>query len=174
MNPELVFPSEKYKESFLEALAEETNETSRLEGPKERGDLARSDFSAFLKLLEDERNGINLKEERVPQTAYWLVEGDKFIGRVSIRHFLNEKLKNVGGHIGYSIRPTEREKGYGSLILKLVLPKAKGMGLDKVMVTCSKDNIASKKIIEKNQGMLDSEGIGDKGEPLLRFWIENK
>ena len=170
MNPTLVFPSEKYKTSFLEALAEQDDgKHSRLDGDKHA--KFNNDFNAFLAHLKDAREGKNLPERYVPQTVYWLVEGNKFIGRVAIRHVLNDHLMMIGGHIGYAIRPTERKKGYGNLALKLALPKARELGIEKALVTCEKDNLASRKIIEKNEGIFENEKMGDDGKVMLRFWV---
>ena len=169
MNPTLVLPSEKYKDSFLEALAEQDGgKDSRLDG--DRHAKFNGDFDAFLLYLKEAREGKNLPEGYVPQTVYWLVDGNKFIGRVAIRHALNERLILVG-HIGYAIRPSERGKGYGNLALKLALPKAKKLGIEKALITCAKDNIASRKIIEKNGGILEDERVADDGTPMLRFWV---
>ncbi len=162
INPTLVLPSEEYKESFIEALAEQPEgEKSRLNGDKQG--KYDGDFDAFLASLKDAREGKNLPEGYVPQTVYWIVDGNKFIGRVAIRHMLNDHLTILGGHIGYAIRPTERNKGYGSLALKLALPKARELGIEKALVTCAKGNLASKKIIEKNGGIFEDEGIADDG-----------
>jgi predicted acetyltransferase len=170
MEPVLVLPLEKYKESFLEALAEQTPEQeSPLEGESYK--RFNGDFGAFLAYMKDESEGKNMLEGRVPQTVYWLVEGDKFIGRISIRHFLNEHLKNMGGHIGYSIRPSAREKGYGSLMLTLALPKAKEIGIDPALITCNSTNIASKMIIEKHGGVPDVSYTTPEGVMKLRFWV---
>lgn len=170
MKPELVLPSEKYKESFLEALANESlQETSGL--MSKRAHKFRDDFDGYLQFLEDLRHGKHLAEGSVAETVYWLVENNNFIGRVSIRHALNPKLTRIGGHIGYSIREDKRKKGYGSLILKLALPKAKELGIDLALLTCNKDNFASRRIIEKNGGILEDEILGDDGVPFLRFWV---
>ena len=170
MEPILVLPSEKYKESFLEAIAEQPDEQlARVEGY----DINRytGDFDLFLKNIANEREGKNLPDSWVPQTVYWLVEDDKFIGRFSIRHTLNDHLRKMGGHIGYSIRPTERNKGYGKLGLKLALPKAKELGIDPALITCNPDNIASRKVIEANGGIFHDEVVGDDGTAKLRFWV---
>ena len=174
MKPELVLPSEKYKESFLEALAEQKGgdhitHSNRLEG--EKYEKFENDFEGFLAYQKDEREGRNLPEGWVQQTVYWLVDGDKFIGRVSIRHILNQHLLTMGGHIGYSIRPSERHKGYGTLALKLALPKAREIGIEKALLTCNTDNIGSRKIIEKNGGILEDQRVGSDGIIKLRFWV---
>ncbi len=165
---ELVLPSEKYKESFLNVFNEYTGDEI-----KDHFNLSKfdPDFSKFLENLKNEREGKYLKEGYVPQTIYWLVKGDRFIGRVGIRHKLTEKLKIVGGHLGYAIRPSERGKGYGSLALTLGLPKAKELGLDSVLITCKSTNIASKKIIEKHGGVF--EGLTPfEDADMLRYWVK--
>ena len=84
---------------------------------------------------------------------------------------MREKLRVIGGHIGYGIRPTERNKGYGSIILRLALEKARKLGIKNVLITCAKDNIASAKVVQNNGGKLDSELI--KGNRTVqRYWIE--
>jgi predicted acetyltransferase len=87
---------------------------------------------------------------------YWLVNGNKFIGRIKYRPILNEALKSHGGNIGYKVRPSERGKGYASQMLNEVIKKAKSDGLNEVFMTCDSDNIASIKIIEKSGGVLQS------------------
>ncbi len=170
MNPILVLPSEKYKESFLEALAEQDpGQMNPLEGESYK--RFNGDFEAFLAYLSDEREGKNLLEGRVPQTVYWIIDGEKFIGRISIRHRLNEALMHIGGHVGYSIRPSERHKGYGSIALGLVLPKVHELGIEKALLTCLKTNEASRRIIEKNGGIFENEVTNDEGLVSLRFWV---
>ncbi|MBP7805027.1 MAG: GNAT family N-acetyltransferase [Candidatus Pacebacteria bacterium] len=170
MEPHLELPSIKYKDSFLEAIAEQdSTQFSRVEGyTSESYD---GDFDAYLQKLEDYRQGKNLPGDWVPQTVYWLIDNEEFIGRVSIRHYLNDNLEKIGGHIGYSIRPSKRGKGYGNLILTLGLTKAKELGLENALVTCDRDNLASKKIIEKNGGVFEDERGDDDGQIKLRFWV---
>jgi predicted acetyltransferase len=86
---------------------------------------------------------------------------------------LNKFLFNEGGHIGYSIRPTEREKGYGTLILNLGLEKCRELNLKKILLTCDKTNIASGKVIQNNGGMLENELYSEAfSEMIQRYWIE--
>ena len=109
----------------------------------------------------------------MPATALWLVDNGEFIGSLSLRHRLNENLLKMGGHIGYSIRPSARKRGYGTKILELALPIAKSLGIDKVLVTCDDDNTGSAKIIEKNGGVLENK-VEHEGKLKRRYWIENK
>ena len=164
----LVLPSSEYKGSFLEALRE-----FQEEGRYTDLDLKEleEDFDTYVhKFL---RAAVEPEEGKVPDTYFWLVDGDEVIGRVSIRHTLNEKLRSVGGHIGYDIRPSKRRLGYGTKLLALALPEAKKLGIDSALVTCDVTNIGSRKIIEANGGVLEDEVPGEEGEPnKLRFWIE--
>lgn len=113
-----------------------------------------TEFKHMLIVRDKESRGEDLQEDRVPQTWYWMYDGDRPVGLIKIRHYLNDYLKEHGGHIGYAIRPSERSKGYGTKMLNLALEKAKEMGIEDIMFTCNPDNIASRKVIEKNGGEL--------------------
>jgi predicted acetyltransferase len=107
----------------------------------------------------------------VPAHTYFLVCNNKRIfGAINIRHCLNEYLFQFGGHIGYGIRPSERGKGYASLMLGMALPIAKKLGIDEVLVTCDKNNTASAKTIIKNGGILENE-VMEEEEIVQRYWI---
>jgi predicted acetyltransferase len=100
------------------------------------------------------------------------VEDGEFIGRISIRHQLTDMLTVYGGHIGYEIRPSMRRRGYGTLMLKLVLPEAYRLGLTRVLITCDDTNIPSAKIIESNGGVLiDVQQLDFRPVPTRRYWI---
>ena len=109
-------------------------------------------------------------------TQYFGIYNGKIIGTIQIRHYLNDFLLRSGGHIGYSIRPTERRKGYGAQTLNLALDYCKRLGLKKIMLGCYKDNIASVKTIEKCGGVCEKEITYIDGKPVLIYWIqiENK
>lgn len=109
----------------------------------------------------------------VPSSTYLGVrEKDNYIvGMIDIRHYLNEYLTQVGGHIGYGVRKTERNKGYAKQMLKLALEKCKELKIKKVLITCDEDNIASEKVILSANAKL--EDIRDvDGENKKRFWID--
>lgn len=112
-----------------------------------------ADFEAYVEKKTGQSRGENLPEGYVPSTELWLVDGDEYIGSISIRHRPTEYLEKLGGHIGYDIRPSMRGRGYGSKILELALPKAKELGTARILVTCDATNAASRKIIEKNGGV---------------------
>ena len=109
----------------------------------------------------------------VPSSTYLAVrEKDNYIvGMIDIRHYLNEYLTQVGGHIGYGVRKTERNKGYAKQMLKLALEKCKELKIKRVLITCDEDNIASEKVIlSANAKLEDIRNID--GENKKRFWID--
>lgn len=107
----------------------------------------------------------------VPATQYVCVNGEgRIVGMIDLRHRLNEHLAEFGGHIGYSVRPAERRKGYASQMLAMVLPEAEKLGFDRVLVTCDKGNEASRRTIERNGGRFEREAR-DGDEIVLRYWI---
>lgn len=114
--------------------------------------------------------GIHDDRNLVPGTTFLYMIDDEVIGIINIRHCLNEYLLNIGGHIGYSIHPNYRNKGYATIMLKEALKFCREWEITPVLVTCDKDNIASRKTIEKCGGVFENEYI-DKDETILRFWI---
>ena len=129
-------------------------------------------YKEWLKIRDNERKGI-VEEGRVPASFYFMVDEDRIIGCISIRHNLNtEFLRKFGGHIGYNIRPSERGKGYGTEMLYLALFKCEELGLSDVMITCKKDNIASAKVIEANGGKLHDEVYIPEEDDIFRiYWV---
>jgi predicted acetyltransferase len=171
-----VLPTAEYKRSFLEAVSEYQQEGGSDDRSKRYSGLSVSeleaDFAAYVEKEKSHALGKNLPEGYVPETTYWLVDAREFIGRVSIRHRLTEHLLRIAGLIGYDIRPSKRKRGYGTKILELVLPRAKTIGLHKVLVTCDATNVGSRKIIEKNGGVLENQVPSpETGIDKLRFWI---
>jgi predicted acetyltransferase len=95
----------------------------------------------------------------------------KIVGLIDIRHTLNQFLREYGGNIGYSVRPSERNKGYATEILKQGLEYCKTIHLKKVMLACNKDNKASSRTIEKCGGVLEREFIYLDGKTIQVYWI---
>jgi predicted acetyltransferase len=107
----------------------------------------------------------------VPATLFFMVDkNQKIIGAIHLRHTLSESLRQNGGHIGYGIRPSERGKGYGSLMLKMLLADIKEKGFDKVLLTCDEENTASQKTIEGNGGVLE-ENLLFEDVWTRKYWI---
>ena len=163
----LIEPAAELWPEFL-AMAEEYS----LAGDP-RYQPALEDFPAYLRSLLDGARGIGLLPGRVPFSTFWLTSGRHLIGRSSIRHRLTPDLEDEGGHIGYDIRPSERRKGYGTLILRLTLDEARRLGISRALLTCDSDNVASAKIIEKNGGKFQDVGVSERsGKLITRYWIE--
>ena len=106
-------------------------------------------------------------------TYYWLIDDAKelFIGEIAIRHRLNKELELCGGHIGYGIRYSMQNMGYGSLMLKMALLKAKELGLTKILITCDSSNLKSKRVMEKN-GFIYKDKVFIDDRDILKYWRE--
>src|SRR6266487_3090498 len=166
----LTEPSTRYKEQFISAVQE-----FQREGCQQDYDVLRisADFEKFVQRLQEEKDRRSVSPGFVPASTFWLIDDTEYIGRLSLRHELNDRLLKMGGHIGYEIRPSMRRQGYGQEILRLGLEKARALGLSRVLVTCDEDNIGSKKIIEHNGGQFENS-VEVEGSPKkkLRYWID--
>lgn len=137
------------------------------------GSIGADDFDGSVGRAKDHACGIALPEGWVAASTYWLVCGNRIVGTCNLRHRLNEFLEKHGGHIGYSVRPSQRGKGYGKVMLGLVLKKARALGIKRVLVTCDDNNIASARVIEVNGGKLGDKIENENSQVLLRrYWIE--
>ena len=163
---ELVAPSAAWREPFLEAESEFVAGTS----PSSVHRFPDEPFDVYAERLDSWTRGEQLPDGWVAVSTLWLVDGDAWIGRVTLRHELSDSLRKWGGHIGYEIRPSRRRQGYGTLALRLALGHAAGLGIDSALVTCFADNVASRRIIEANGGELEAEFIHED-RPALRYWV---
>ena len=127
------------------------------------------DFDHYLEHLEVK----TASEGLVPDSVFFLLDEDRnrLLGAVNIRHYLNEALLREGGHIGDGIRPGERRKGYASEMIRLALIECRKLGIDRVLMTCDKDNVGSVKSIIKNGGVLENEFVNSDGMTEQRYWI---
>lgn len=166
----LEFPSVERKEDILEYKKEFLENEEILHGTA--GLQNEESYEVWYQAVVDNGSEDTVREGLVPSTTYLGVEKEtgKIVGFIDIRHRLNEYLLQYGGHIGYSVRKSERRKGYAAEMLKLALEECRKMKIDKVLVTCDRGNIGSEKTILKNGGVFENE-VPEEGHFTRRFWI---
>ena len=161
----------------IEKLAlefQEANDEYPFEGVSDLKKVINNSFEEYFNGLEINKHIDEIYPTYANQTTYVLADDSNHIyGLINLRHELKGKLTEVGGHIGYGIRPSERKKGYATLQLKLILDKLKELNINQALITCRENNIASKKTMEKFIGKKDTlvpsnhEGIME-----YRYWID--
>lgn len=161
-------PSLARKEEALEYIREHHEYNSNINGS---GGLDRylDDYEGWLQKLED---GKKPTPERVPALTYFLVRerDNKIIGMANIRLYLNERLQREGGHIGYGIRPTERQKGYNKINLYRALEICEEHGIEEVVLDCNKENLGSSRTMIALGGVKQYEKVIDD-ELIERYKI---
>ena len=167
----LVKPNLSYADEIIKY-----KEESLKESPLINGSAGLNRFSSiedWLEELKKRSSEATVPEGLIPSSTYLGVrEKDNYIvGMIDIRHYLNEYLTQVGGNIGYSVRKTERNKGYAKQMLKLALEKCRDLKMKKVLITCDEDNIASEKVILSANAKFEDIRCID-GENKKRFWID--
>lgn len=167
----LVKLTPEYRRHLFEMMDEWTATGEKIIPYAIRKNDYREDFDLYMAQIELTAPMDGL----VPDSTFFALdtERDIFVGAVNIRHYLNGALLNGGGHVGDGVRPSERRKGYGTKMVALALDECKKLGIDRVLMVCNKNNIASAKTIVKNGGVLEDER-DDEGAIIQRYWIENK
>jgi len=164
----LVCPNKKYERSYREYIAELGDEDRY---PFQM-DIDHSDFDALLQRLADFSNGVNIPNGYVATSTYWLVEDQELVGVSSLRHYLNDRILECGGHIGLGIRPSRRGQKIGTELLALTLLKARHLGIGEVHIHCHKNNVASGRMITRNGGILHSEiDVGEAAVTVQRYLV---
>lgn len=136
-------------------------------------DLECCDFGALLQRLSQFAQGVDIPPGYVASSTYWLVDGPELIGVSNLRHTLNERIKECGGHIGLGIRPSHRGRGLGTRLLSLTLDRAREIGIGEVHIHCHKSNEASGRMIVRNGGVLHSEiEVGDPVAIVQRYVVQ--
>jgi predicted acetyltransferase len=171
--PELTPPTVRLHASWL-AARDEWGRGAHQDGAGLHADDdvdSAAGFAAWAgRLLREADVSVPPAEGRVHCTYWWITEGESYLGAISLRHELNDFLLRAGGHIGYGIRPSARGRGLASWALRSVLPHARALGLDKVLVTCDDSNLASARVIEKAGGVLEDKRDTELGH-TRRYWI---
>lgn len=181
---ELVYPNLKYKESVKKAALEYKKQPS----PFDLGQIKRlveglsGDFDTYLnnyiEKAEKSRNSKTVSDGKVPMTTFWLIKDGNYIGVFDVRHQLTDSLQLSGGNIGYEIIPSERGKGMAKTGLHFLLNYChEVLSLEKVLITCNTDNIASYKTMnslkEEYGGFEDTPSLVD-GKTSRRIWVLTK
>ena len=166
VKPDLSYADEiqRYKKEFLE------------DEPIINGSAGLDRFSTIEEWLEELKKRSSkdtVPEGLVPSSTYLGIrEKDNYIiGMIDIRHCLNDFLLQAGGNIGCGVRKSERKKGYAKQMIRLALEKCKELKIEKVLITCNEDNIASEKSIISCGGILEDIRTVD-GKNYKRFWIK--
>ena len=146
----------------------------RFEGIRDFEKIEKLSFNDWIDDLEKNKYEKNLPESYSPHTLYLAInDNNKIVGAIGIRWKQVPVLMAFGGLIGYSVRPSQRGKGYASEMLKLALDKFKNTNIENILITCKDFNIASKKVIEKNGGIFENTySNDDDGYTYLRYWIK--
>lgn len=170
---ELIFPTKDYETQIMDYKNEFEINGGSMDGTA--GLQKAKDFDDWFSLLTDNLKEETVRDGLVQASTYLAVRfcDKRVIGMIDIRHSLNDYLLKFGGHIGYSVRKSERRKGYAKKMLCLALEKCKELNIEKVLVTCDKENIASAKTIMRNGGVLQNEVLEEK-RITQRYWISLK
>ena len=172
--PELIAPTARLHKSWLEARDEWGFGVHQDGSGLHEDDTPETTegFEAWLARLHREGDrSVTPIAGRVHSTYLWMVEDDRYLGAIALRHELNDFLLEAGGHIGYGVRPSARRRGLATWALGAVLPKAAAFGLKQVLVTCDDANIASQRVIEGNGGVLEDIRDTQLGR-TRRYWID--
>ena len=173
MNVKLIKLSKEYYTQLSEMIDEWKLDHEVNQGDHSPGIIFKNDYHNFDFYLENLESN-EPKGGKVPNSVYFLldIEGDRLLGAVDVRHYLNDYLLQFGGHIGDGIRPSERRKGYATEMIRLSLIECKKLGISRVLMVCDKTNVGSAKSIIKNGGVLENEFVDNNGKTQQRYWIE--
>lgn len=167
----LVLPSTNYHHAFSK-LVEDYGTAGEL-GKYEFYRQGLADFTGYVATLISQATGDGLPPGWVPTSNFWLLSPTgEIAGIARLRHTLNSDLLKEGGHIGYDIVPTFRHRGLGTLLLRLTLEKSDQLKINRLLLTCKAQNLPSRRVIEANNGRLESiDSSSMEGGGTCRYWI---
>ena len=129
-------------------------------------------FDEWLRWIEEDSAPETCPPGTVPQQLYFLMDDrERILGAVTLRPKLNDALLLSGGNMGLGIRPTERRKGYATRMIALAVKLLTEQGLNRVLITCDRDNVGSAGAIRSNGGVIENEIVGENGNIVQRYWI---
>jgi len=129
-------------------------------------------FTETVEGFDKQSRGEGLPDSWVPGTTRFLVHEGRILGLFNLRHRLTDNLERFGGHVGYSVRPTERRKGHGARLLEAAKELARDLGIERLLVTCEPSNTASVGVIEKCGGVFEDRSYYEPTEhEVCRYWI---
>lgn len=165
----LVRPSSIHKSEYESMM----DEWERYGGRLNPGALRRYSSKRQKNVSYEEWLGWIEEDRQAGQDLYFLMKGNRILGGISIRFMKTARDVGTDGHSGYGIRPSERRRGYASVMLALALPLMKEYGINPVVISCDKDNIGSAKTIMKNGGRLMEEVVeADTGNVVQIYHID--
>lgn len=155
----------EYRQEFLVAgdSMDGTGSLRRIETPEE-----------YIKICNDYEDPKKVPSYLVSATQFFFIRisDNRLVGMIQVRHRFNDYLEKYAGHIGYSVRPSERRKGCAREMLRMALPYCREIGLHKVLITCNDGNIGSERTILANGGVYESTVYEpNENQNLKRFWI---
>ncbi|MET7518717.1 GNAT family N-acetyltransferase [Streptomyces sp. NPDC005480] len=178
--PQLIAPDVRVHASFLAAMDEARAEGAggpdddstaglslRAYGDTWQDPAVFAEYVARLRLTHGPRSILRYDVEC---TTLWYVDGDTYLGRLAIRHRLTAAWLR-DGHIGYDVRPGARGRGHATAMLRAALPLAAHLGVDPALITCDRDNAASRRVIESSGAVRDDSGEDDG---VLRYWAPTR
>ena len=169
----LIRPTSEYASQIVEYRQEFLDSGDSMDGC---GPLRRCESpEEYLTICTQYENSETVPKNLVVATQFLFVRkyDNKIVGMLQVRHYFNEYLAKYAGHIGYSVRPSERQKGYAKQMLKAALPFCEEIGIDNVLISCIEGNIASEKTIIANGGVYESTVFEPNDDVnLKRFWIK--
>ncbi|MDR3688103.1 MAG: GNAT family N-acetyltransferase [Fimbriimonas sp.] len=165
----LELPSVKYIDSFFQAMTE----FERVGDHQYSKSMTREQFPGYVQKLHDLAAGKDLKAGHIPSMEFWIIDDDGYAGRIILGLSFTPSPERVGHHVGYAVRPSKRRKGYATKALQCLLDEARKLKIYKLMPTCGPANIASRKVIERNGGvLLGGVSNDDARNGELRFLID--
>ncbi len=170
----LVLPTINYKKQAIEYINEFKEYGSEVNGSGALDSyLEGATYEEWLQKVLNDMDIANISKPRVPALTYFYVkeEDNRIVGMVNIRLALNDFLRTEGGHIGYSIRPTERKRHYATDMLKAAVDVCNTIGINDVLVTCDKVNVASAKVIQNCGGELEAEFYSDIYKEVVQRYV---